>query len=142
MGDRDTFDCTAQQYHAGLDKLWEAMPEYKAVEDVEKDDYADDVFSLAAKTIQKLRAMCVQEAMGRESTDNSNVKLHDKIERLQAVIDKFPKTKDGVTVVPGMVLYLRSNRGLEELKIDRRYMGDTDFCWYSTKEAAEAAGGE
>jgi len=31
--------------------------------------------------------------------------LWDEIKRLQAIVDKLPKTKDGVTVTPGMELF-------------------------------------
>ena len=42
---RDSFDCTPQQYHAGLDKLWTAIG-LKGVQD-------EDVFTLAARRIQQ-----------------------------------------------------------------------------------------
>lgn len=40
---RDTFDCTPQQYHAGIDKLWVALG-LTGVQD-------EDVFTLAARAI-------------------------------------------------------------------------------------------
>jgi len=48
MAPRDSFDCTPQQYHAGLDKLWAAMPRYVSSTD-------EDVFTLAAEEIGWLR---------------------------------------------------------------------------------------
>lgn len=42
---RDTFDITPQQYHAGLDKLWDALG-LTGVQD-------EDVFTLAARAIRK-----------------------------------------------------------------------------------------
>lgn len=44
---RDSFDLTPQQYHAGLDKLWNALD----VTGVQK----DDVFTMASKEIQSLK---------------------------------------------------------------------------------------
>ena len=44
---RDSFDCTPQQYHTGLDKLWEAL-ELTGVQD-------EDVFTLVAAEIKRLR---------------------------------------------------------------------------------------
>jgi len=44
---RDHFDCTPQQYHAGLDKLWRALG-VTGVQD-------EDVFTLVEKEIGRLR---------------------------------------------------------------------------------------
>lgn len=46
---RDHFDLTPQQYHAGLDKLWNALGLTK-VQD-------SDVFSLCASELDRLRAI-------------------------------------------------------------------------------------
>ncbi len=44
---RDTIDITPQQYHAGLDKLWEALGLH--------DPQDEDVFTLAARAITTLK---------------------------------------------------------------------------------------
>lgn len=49
MSARDSFDLTPQQYHDGVDKLWEAL-ELEGVQD-------EDVFTLAAREIKRLRAL-------------------------------------------------------------------------------------
>ena len=46
MTERDSFDCTPQQYHGGLDKLWAAL-NVEGVQD-------EDAFTLAAKRIAEL----------------------------------------------------------------------------------------
>ena len=49
MIDYDSVDCTPQQYHAGLDKLWDALGLTKPQE--------EDVFTLAGRKIKRLRAI-------------------------------------------------------------------------------------
>ena len=44
---RDRFDCTPQQYHAGVDKLWSVL-NVSGPQD-------DDVYTLTVKEITKLR---------------------------------------------------------------------------------------
>ena len=46
---RDSFGCAPQQYHAGLDKLWAAMPWYTKPTD-------EDVFTLAAREIERVQS--------------------------------------------------------------------------------------
>ena len=81
----------------------------------------------------------------------------DEIERLRAIVDKLPKTADGVPVVPGMTLYSSQNicgafRKPEIVVSLEVYANHETSEWmdghlevellYSTREAAEAAGGE
>ena len=47
MSERDHFDISPQQYHAGLDKLWHTLG-VKGTQD-------EDVFTLSSKEILKLR---------------------------------------------------------------------------------------
>jgi len=76
-----------------------------------------------------------------------------EIERLQTIVDKLPKTADGVPVVPGMVLHdpiwIEDPFGVHQLLVfcpnARRSEWscndgevDTSQC-YSTREAAQAA---
>jgi len=73
--------------------------------------------------------------------------------RLRAIVAKLPKTADGVPVVPGMMVYsdhgeweVAGFRVDEEGKLAEIMSGGFGFdrlCtgWYSTREAAEAAGG-
>lgn len=75
-----------------------------------------------------------------------------EIEHLQAIVDKLPKTADGVPIVPGMTVSVLANYG-DGLRIHKlvvydltsigcsdgdRYHWDCHQC-YSTREAAEAA---
>jgi hypothetical protein len=80
----------------------------------------------------------------------------DEIERLRAIVAKLPKTADGAPVVPGMTLFYIHPKGkvysvligfdLDETWVnyaangDRARLGIGD-C-YSTRAAAEAAGGK
>lgn len=60
-----------------------------------------------------------------------------EIKQLQAIVDRLPKTKDGVPVVPGMVLYLRwAGRYMSQLTVALRDKG-LHASYYSTRTAAE-----
>jgi len=75
------------------------------------------------------------------------------VERLRAIVEKLPKTADGVPVVPGMVIwppeFIEDEQGATVKIIARDNLtGDmlehgTSLLWigkcYSTREAAEAA---
>jgi hypothetical protein len=80
----------------------------------------------------------------------------DELERLQAIVDRLPKTADGVPITPGMVLYdsldVRFNNPwtVTGFKVDRNgnlacvfgQNGSFDaICsgYYSTRESAEKA---
>lgn len=70
---------------------------------------------------------------------------------LRVVVDKLPKTADGVPIVPGMKVYyplMGNRRGeIEGSYIDNHLHVGTqssnskpsDYCWYSTREAAKEA---
>lgn len=77
--------------------------------------------------------------------------LRNQLKQAKEIIDKLPKTADGVTVTPNMELY---NPGSIELRNtvslhiwqdgEDRSPGENNTPWgrfYSTKEAAEAAKG-
>lgn len=78
----------------------------------------------------------------------------DEIERLRAIVDALPKTEDGNEIVPGIELWatgeiLYSNGAVMLVKAHRCTAEmDTSFHsqfvgkFYSTREAASAAGGE
>lgn len=76
------------------------------------------------------------------------------IDRLQALVDKWPKTRDGVPIFPGMTMWVLrdfgTRRGLfpmEVFSIQELHVCDCDRLLisiedcYSTRKAAEAAGG-
>lgn len=85
----------------------------------------------------------------------------DELDRLHAIVERLPKTADGVVVVPGMTVYeVRASRPGEPYEMrDFRTttpdeQGYSTFHWetgysaigrldrcYSTREAAEAAKG-
>lgn len=80
----------------------------------------------------------------------------EEIERLRAIVDKLPKTKDGVPVPPGcdvwvdpesphccLVTHVRSNGCIAIDFHGHPYATiQTSKDAFSTREAAEAAGGE
>ena len=86
---------------------------------------------------------------------DQNKRLNDEIARLQAIVERLPKTRDGVPVVPGSSRVWRINKhGESEESVNwigwgATFMSDSndspywptwspDKC-YSTREAAEAA---
>ena len=105
--------------------------------------------------------MC-KDVLGKEDSDSVKLEcLSVKYTKLQAIVDKLPKTKDGVSVVPGLdtvytycnhhhkivsgvVIHCENRRGYEWgmiNRIDERF--ETvhpiqPYC-FSTREAAEAA---
>lgn len=74
-------------------------------------------------------------------------KFRAERDALQAVVDKLPKTADGVVVVPRMTLYTRDGElshgftaGIDALGIVvDQWDHEVDAPFYSTREAAEAA---
>ena len=68
-----------------------------------------------------------------------------EIERLQIIVDKLPTTADGVPIVPGQRVYFRCGTcdGAVESMIPINSVSDhMSKTFYSTREAAEAGGGE
>lgn len=75
----------------------------------------------------------------------------NEIERLQAVVDKLPKTADGVTMVEGMTVYcngivhyangakMRLSASKEKLCMTFQKGGDFHGLYYSTQAAAAAS---
>ena len=81
--------------------------------------------------------------------------LEAELERLRAIVDKLPRTADGVPVVPGMEVYYPIRSGTRQGEILQQWVNDSldvtpcrstnrvaIYSWYSTREAAEAAGGD
>jgi len=80
-------------------------------------------------------------------------KQRAEIERLTAIIDKLPKTADGVPIVPGMIAWCH-HCGITRAELIGEFgvtiEGPTVWCdgmadadgLYGTREAADAAGGE
>lgn len=68
----------------------------------------------------------------------------DEIERLQAIVDRLPKTADGSPILPGQVVYHRDRRGKirPETMVLASPFPHLLKCCYSTREAAEAAKGK
>ena len=64
----------------------------------------------------------------------------DETEQLQAIVDRLPKTADGVPVGPGDVIYSLDGRDLRMVRYAESlgHMAYPDVC-YSTREAAESA---
>ena len=73
---------------------------------------------------------------------NTATALKDDLDRLQAIVDKLPKTADGVPVVPGMEVWVTMTR-LRQSHIVKDWTEVDEQDWekyfYSTREAAEAA---
>ena len=77
--------------------------------------------------------------------------LRRQIERLQSIVDKLPKTADGVSVTPGMTVIQRHPETGETWTLIVMLMAQEEFFFschhnstrrydecYSTREAAEA----
>jgi len=71
--------------------------------------------------------------------------------RLAGIVDRLPKTADGVPVVPGMPVYYRFlgpdvvEQWVDDqltIHADRRPPICQRWCWYSTREAATSAKGK
>jgi len=66
-----------------------------------------------------------------------------EIERLRAVVDKLPRTADGVPVVPGLdTVWITWSEEAKQTLCTWRLMHLRGHRCYSTREAAEAAGGK
>lgn len=115
----------------------------------------------AADEIERLRAEVADAHMfaykalpdrkkREESLCGQIHRLREHIERLRAIVDKLPKTADGVSITPGMTIWLNTRKS-ESKGIDVSSVG-TGFCelkdkprgcyhdkFYSSKQAAEAA---
>jgi len=77
------------------------------------------------------------------------IKAADELERLQAIVDKYPKTKDGVTVVPLMELWHPNRLDRPYIPLAVSHVKSNSNCpigrgeyvehleCYSTREAAE-----
>ena len=72
-------------------------------------------------------------------------KMLKRIRELEAVVEKLPKTADGVPLVPGMAIWVWTDDGLAEDVADNAYCCDHDLYplhdTYSTEQAAHAAAG-
>ena len=67
----------------------------------------------------------------------------DENERLRAIADKLPQTADGVSVVPGLdTVWITWSEEAKQTPCTWRLMHLRGHRCYSTREAAEAAGGE
>ena len=90
--------------------------------------------------IERLRAIvdcCAAECPPDESLEvNERVAVH--IAELEAIVDKLPKTADGVPVVPGMELWFVNEHGKASMGVTTPTFGQVSR-FYSTREAALAA---
>lgn len=98
---------------------------------------------LPAEEANTLREWLIEMDQGRRTIASLKI----EVEQLRAIVDKLPKTADGVPVVPGpRTLWewcsLRSE-AREVRPVNPAYQNEgIDFSgYYSTREAAEAAKG-
>lgn len=82
------------------------------------------------------RALGIGKYTGNAVWEHVSDVLADK-NRLQAIVDSLPKTRDGVNAVPGLIVYRWSH--YENRVIQYRLPDLTLHEWYSTPEAAETA---
>jgi hypothetical protein len=62
------------------------------------------------------------------------------MDRLQAIVDRLPKTADGVPIAPGASVWAwMGDAGIVETEIQRVGKGGWFDACYSTREAAEKA---
>ena len=86
-------------------------------------------------------------ALAAEAAAHAETK--EEAARLRAIVDRLPKTADGVVITPGMVVFYHSPAGIIETppldswsEIEGTLMEDEDagpVNFYSTRAAAEAA---
>jgi len=84
----------------------------------------------------------------KHSLDDANAKIAE----LQAMVDKLPKTADGVPITPGMEVFLQFRGGYTmqtQYVMNDLHIGSCPpkkeagtYSWYSTIEAAEKAKGK
>lgn len=74
--------------------------------------------------------------------------LKAEIERLRAIVDKLPRTADGVPITPGMIVYYAARGQVWDEMASEMFISARCSCptperwsWYSTPEAAKAARG-
>lgn len=79
------------------------------------------------------RTTTINRSTGCRNSEASQLK--DEIERLQAIVDKLPKTKDGVPYAADRELYNKHGEGVILSWAVVHLAG----CYYSTREAAQAA---
>ena len=63
------------------------------------------------------------------------------VEELQAIVDKLPKTVDGISVTPGMRVFCVWP-GQDWISREIAYIGPSPASMYSTRAAAEAERGK
>lgn len=116
-----------------------------------------DALLAAADEIERLRAIIDGDARRKHGASGMCCALREqeksRADRLQAIVDRLPKTADGVPIVPGMKVWFQRSRnhGWEvtaEL-VGGYYQSNGDWSCidfdgdgardYSTREAAEAA---
>jgi len=86
------------------------------------------------KTVQALN-LELPESVARDFCPRARA-VANEVHRLQAIVDKLPKTADGVPVVPGDIAYTTDGRSM---RINTSASGHVISDCYSTREAAEAA---
>ena len=90
-----------------------------------------------------------------QEADERVAKAEAEVQRLKAIVEKLPKTADGVPIVPNKIYWIRGRDGIRSIRSDSidvcqdgsltvgyegTYYEPEDL--YSTREAAEAAGHE
>lgn len=98
-----------------------------------------ELYAKHGELVKKSRELSVGSCHLEAMVENLREELRDAAAAksfYQEIVDKLPRTKDGVPITPGMTLYLASPTSVHELVIDGRYMMTGPCCWYSTPEAA------
>ena len=124
---------------------------------VQKSEMSELLDSLTTLTGSNIPAKAMQREVMRVAREA--LQLHNALQadnaRLRAIVDKLPKTADGVPVVPGMEVWAKKNPSDSTVQ---SFIVCQDSVWasrfggmsragawliskcYSTREAAEAAG--
>lgn len=66
-------------------------------------------------------------------------RLRKDRDRLQAIVDRLPKTADGVPIYPGMTVFARLRCAVTEVDVPKVGCGGVYAQCYSTRDAAEKA---
>ena len=96
---------------------------------------------------ERLGSVAHMALVGQEELQRALSKTEAEFERLQAIVDRLPKTADGVPVVPGMEVWgqFEYRCNIENAIVLESIYSDAvpaSQFWYSTCEAAEAARAE
>ncbi len=118
------------------------LEEQVEIEKARRTYYQDIVYSVCnSLEIRPHIIVCGTLHAPTSQTQEAAKQMRAERDRLQTIVDKLPKTADGVPVVPGIKVWHRDYLGVvtEEAGVWKPPFPGLLVCCYSTREAAEAA---